>query len=396
MWFAGILLLSAAAVAFTLKIIPWDQLTPDFMQFWTAGKIVASGGNPYDARLQARIQQSLGWDRVKDGLGIYDFLPYYYPAWFAIPFAVLVPLGYDRARLIVYFVNVVVLISSGYLVSRAATKVPRSIPLFVVPLFVLSPASLLMGQTAILVLFLSALLWCCLDRANDRSAGVVLAFLTIKPQLGIVLVLSVLLWAARRARWGIVRGFAVTMGLLALAGAIVVPLWPVAMARATAAIPPPTEYLPWIGTTWLLLLRSVGLRSWPLWIGYLALAVPFLGLVIRAALDRSRPASEIIALAILAVFIIAPYGRHYDFPILMVPLFVLMSGRLSELAGTALMAALLVLPYIHMAAMMSFRQKYPTSQQFPECTFLWIPALLTGAWLAYEGRAARRHRPACS
>src|SRR6516165_2117837 len=45
MWFAGILLLSAAAVAFTLKIIPWDQLTPDFMQFWTAGKIVASGGN---------------------------------------------------------------------------------------------------------------------------------------------------------------------------------------------------------------------------------------------------------------------------------------------------------------------------------------------------------------
>ena len=113
----------------------------------------------------------------------------------------------------------------------------------------------------------------------------------------------------------------------------------------------------------------------------------------RAALDRSRPLCEVIALGILAAFIVAPYARHYDFPVLLIPLFVLMGGRLPELAGAALMGALLVLPYLHLGAMMEFRRKYPGSQQFPECTFLWIPGLLTGVWLIYEARPRKRRMP---
>ena len=107
---------------------------------------------------------------------------------------------------------------------------------------------------------------------------------------------SLLLWAARQRRWRVVQGFSLTLGALALGSAVIVPLWPVEMVRAIAATPPPTTYLPWIGTTWLLALRTVGLQSWTLWAGYLALAVPFLSLVVRAALDRSRPASDVIAL----------------------------------------------------------------------------------------------------
>jgi Glycosyltransferase family 87 len=392
-WMIAITLLSVACVAVTLRVIPRDKLAPDFIQFWTAGKIVASRGNPYDATLQARIQQELGWDRARDGLGIYDYLPYYYPPWFALAFVPLLALAYDDARVVTYFVNVVLLFVSGYVLSGTAARVSRTIPLVVVPLFVFSPASLGMGQTAIVILFLTALEWKLLEREDDRAAGAALAFLATKPQLGAVLVISLLVWAARQRRWRVVRGFAVTMGALALASALIVPLWPLEMIKASAVTPPPTTYYPRIGTTWLLALRTVGLQSWMLWAGYLALAVPFLALVVRAALDRSRPVSDVIAMGILAAFIVAPYARHYDFPILLVPLFVLMGGRLPELAGTALMMALLVLPYVHMGAMMDFRQKYPTSQRFPECTFLWVPAILTGAWLIYEARAKERRSP---
>ncbi len=392
-WMTAITLLSAACVAVTLRVIPRDKLAPDFIQFWAAAKIVASRGNPYDVTVQARIQQELGWDRARDGLGIYDFLPYYYPPWFALAFVPLLALGYDDARVVTYFVNVVLLFVSGYVLSGTAARVSRTIPLVVVPLFVFSPASLVMGQTAIVMLFLTALEWKLLERGNDRAAGVALAFLTTKPQLGAILVLALLVWAARQKRWHVVRGFALMMGALALGSALIVPLWPLEMINASAVTPPPTTYFPWIGTTWLLALRAAGLQSWSLWAGYLALAVPFLTLVVRSALDRSRPASDVIAIGILAAFIVAPYARHYDFPILLIPLFVLMGGRLPELAMTALMMTVLVLPYVHMGAMMDFRQKYPTSQHFPECTFLWIPVLLIGAWLVYEAQAKGRRSP---
>ena len=111
-------------------------------------------------------------------------------------FAALVPLGFESARVVFYFLNVEMLLLSGYLLSMSAAPVPRAIPIVVVPLFVLCPLSLLIGQTAIPMLFLTALEWKLLERGNDRSAGATLAFLTTKPQLGAVVVLASLLWAA--------------------------------------------------------------------------------------------------------------------------------------------------------------------------------------------------------
>jgi hypothetical protein len=212
--------------------------------------------------------------------------------------------------------------------------------------------------------------------------------LTTKPQIGAVLALAILLWSARKRRWRVVWGFAAALGVLGLTSAVILTSWPLQMLSAIVVTPPPTTYLPWIGTTWLLALRTVGLRSWGLWAGYLALAVPFLALLVRASLDRIREVGDVIALGILAAFIVAPYARHYDFPVLLIPLFVLMGGRLPELAATGLLVTLLVLPYLHMGALMEFRVKYPKSGWlFPECTFLWIPALLTAAWLISEGVA---------
>jgi hypothetical protein len=387
-WLAGVTLLTAACVQGLLVVAPWDKIDPDYICYWAAGKIVAAGQSPYDEALQTQIQQERGWDKATDGLGHYDFLPYYYPPWFAAGCALLVPLGYDGAKVAWFALNLELLLLAGYLLRDAVPGVPRSVPPVAVPLFGLSVVALFVGQTSIVMLYLAALTWKLILRRNDRLAGAALACLTTKPQLAAALVLVLLIWCARRRRWGVVLGFAATLAALALLGAWIVPAWPIEMLRAAARTPPPTAYFPWIGTTWLLALKSAGLHSWGLWGLYLAAALPFLAVLLRAALDRSRPLEDILSLGLIAPFILAPYGRHYDFPVLLIPAFVLIGRRLSEKAGTALLVALLVLPYVNLGIIAEFRHRYPiTVRLFPEWTFIWIPLLVTATWFATELRA---------
>ncbi|MGO9469395.1 MAG: glycosyltransferase family 87 protein [Isosphaeraceae bacterium] len=384
-WLAVLTLVTAVCVYGILVVAPWKKIDPDYICYWAAGKIVASGHSPYDEALETQIQHERGWNKATDGLGRFDFLPYYYPPWFAAGCALLVPLGFDGAKAAWFALNLEALLLSGYLLRDAVPGLPRSVPPVAVPVFGLSVVALFVGQTSILMLFLLALAWKLMNRGNDHLAGAALACLTTKPQLAAALVLALLLWSARQRRWGVVLGFAVTLAALALLGAWIVPAWPIEMVRAAGRTPPPTAYFPWIGTTWLLALQAAGLHSWGLWGLYLAVALPFLAVLLRAALDRSRPLDEILSLGLIAPFILAPYGRHYDFPVLLIPVFVLIGRRLSETAGTALLVALLLLPYVNLGIIAAFRARYPsTVLLFPEWTFLWIPLLVTATWFGTD------------
>jgi hypothetical protein len=71
--------------------------------------------------------------------------------------------------------------------------------------------------------------------------------------------------------------------------------------------------------------------------------------------------------------------------------FVLIGRRLSDKAGTALLVAFLVLPYINLAIIVKFRERYPsTIRLFPEWTFIWIPLLVIVTWFATEALGKRR------
>jgi hypothetical protein len=250
-----------------------------------------------------------------------------------------------------------------------------------ISVFALSIVALFVGQTSVLMLFLIALPWKLLARGNDRLAGAMLAGLTTKPQLAAALVLAVVVWSARHRRWGVLTAFAASLVAPSILGAAIVTHWPIETLRAAGRTPPPTAHFPWIGTTWFLALKTAGLRSWPLWVLYLAVAVPFLIVLVRAALDRSRPLEDILSLGLIAPFILAPYGRHYDFPVLLIPVLVLIAHRHSEKAGTALLIALLLLPYINLGIISQFRERYPsTIRLFPEWRFLWISLVVTVAW----------------
>jgi hypothetical protein len=366
-------------------------MAPDFICYFSAGEILASGGDPYDAGLQTEVQRAHGWDKKTNGLGIYDFLPYFYPPWFGLLWVPALPLGYPAAKLLWFFLNVELALVSAYLLRPAVPAAPRWVPVLLAALPLFTLTCVLLGQTALVVLFLAALSWRLLEAGRDRSAGVALAWLTIKPQLTAVLLLAVLLRLARQRRWQVVGSFFITLAVLALVSTLVVPSWPVEMLQAPGRTPAPTEYYPWIGNAWFLVLKAVGLPGWLAWALYLAAALPFLGAAVRAALRGACSWLDLMALGLLAAFFVAPYARHYDFPVLLIPLLALLRGRLHPLAGTLLALALVVLPYVQLSLLVHYKPRYnPDGLFLLEGSFFWVPLVLTAAWLA----SARGREPA--
>ena len=392
LWLICITLLTANLVLAGRAVMPWEKMFPDYIHHWTAGKLIANGKSPYDENLQISIHRDLGWDRSSQGRGILSFLPYYYPPWFALACAFLTPLGYQGGKLAWFFLNLELLFLAGFLLRDAVPGLARSIPLVAAPLFLFSLIALFVGQTPILILFLTALAWKLLDRGWDRAAGAVLACLTIKPQLVAILILAVGIWAVRRQRWGVAWGFGLALAALCLASTLIVPAWPIEMISATQRTPPPTWAFPWLGNTWFLILRTVGLRSWALWAVYIAVAVPFLGGALKSALDPWRPLHDVMALGLLGVFFVSPYARHYDFVVLLIPSFVLIGDRLSEKAGALVLLSLLLVPYLQFILLVRYsRLIVPEVDFYIECTYFWIPALLAILWFATKPRRADGH-----
>jgi hypothetical protein len=386
-------MLSALCVMASRAVMPWEKMFPDYITYWTAGTLVAQGHSPYDVDRQLEIQHALGWDRTKNGRGVLDFLPYYYPPWFAAACTLFVPLGFEGGKLAWFFLNVELLFLTGFMLREVVPGVPPSVAMGTVPLFAFCVIALFLGQTTLVILFVVVAALRLLDCGWDRAAGVALACLTTKPQLAVVSVLAICLWAVRRRRWAVIGGFTAALFILCLAGSVILPAWPIEMLGAARKTPPPTDYYPWIGNTWFLVLRTLGLHAWRLWGLYLAVALPCLWGAIALALDRERPVRDVMALGLLATFFVMPYARHYDFPVLLVPALLLLGDRLSEKAGAALLLALIVLPYFQFIVLLRYsRRIVPEVDFFIECTYFWVPVLLATVWFATWSRGRRKRQ----
>jgi hypothetical protein len=388
--FVVLTLVAGAIVWLALAIVPPPAISPDALCYWTAGKLLADAQSPYDAALQTQIQREYEPNRDFTGLGIDGFLPYYYPPWFGFLWVLLLPLGYEGARTAFLFLNVLALLLTGYLLRNTVRGIAPWMPIVLASIFAFSLACLLIGQTALLILFLIVLSWKLLEAGRDQAAGVALAWLTIKPQLTGVLLLGILLWSARQRRWGVIGAFTVMMTILMGISTLLVPSWSLQMLNAPRQAPPPTTIYPWIGNAWFLVLRSLGLQGWLLGALYLAAAVPAFVAVLRAAFDQTRSLADILSLGLLAAFFVAPYTRHYDFPVLLVPLLVLLGGRISQVEGAALLVALVLLPYFQYFLLARLKDSAETNVKFLyESTFFWIPLLLTVAWM-HSRRVSQR------
>jgi hypothetical protein len=214
-----------------------------------------------------------------------------------------------------------------------------------------------------------------------------LAWASFKPQVILALVPALFVWAARRGRWRFIIGYAVTLAILFGATCLVVPAWPQELLLTIRRLPVATYFNPGIGSTWLCLLRSLGLDSdtpspWGLyadrgsflaWALYWPVALVFFAWVIVTAWDRQRPVGHVIALALLAVPLISPYNQDYDLALLAIPVIVLVGERLPPVWAATVLLVFLIGPYIHAFWFLT--------GPGAKVGFLWVPVVLTAAWV---------------
>jgi hypothetical protein len=369
-WVLGFAAITGLAVLVLSYFLSTEKICPDFLQFWTAGQLVASGQSPYSAEDQARVQRQLGWDRDKQGLRSYDFLPFYYSPWLAFTCVIFLPLGYSTAKLAWLVVNVELLLLSGYQLSRLLDGIPRWISLAAVPCFAMAILGVLIGQIAPLLLFLIVAAWRLLALGRDFWAGTVLALLLTKPQVGIVLAAALLLWSARQHRWSVLLGFALSVSILCAVSFVLLPRWPWQLAEALDQTPLVTQDSPWPSVTWLAVLRTAGAHGSVLWLLYFAAAAPGGALLLVGAWNRQMALNQVIAWAIPITFVVVPYARLYDLTILIIPLLLLLAAKRSARWSVPVFVACLVVSFLQLTWVR------PSDPYRFEVSFFWMPVFL--------------------
>jgi hypothetical protein len=343
--------------------------------------LLATGQSPFDPVASTRLQHELGWDKDAQGGGRYDFLPYYCPPWLALFCAPLSLIDHQSAETVWFYINLNSLILASILLKKVLGYPAGISPPFVLFTFFPTYVALWAGQTTAVILLAVAVAWWLIEHRWDGWAGALLACLTVKPQVSSLLLLGLMAWAARQRRWRVVFGFGAGLGVLCLVSTALQPSWPAELLRATRVTPLPTDHWPWVGASWTLALRTLGVRGQALWLTYAAAAVPVTVLALVTAWDIHRPIREVFALGCLGAFFIAPYSQLYDYPILTIPLLVLSGHRMRRSEGRALVAAFLVLPFAH-ALLLSYALRHHVySNYIDKYLLIIIPIGLTVSWL---------------
>jgi hypothetical protein len=383
---AVLILAAAAALTWACRAVTGRNLGGDFLCFWTAARLIVSGGNPYDPASQIAIQDPLGWDRQKMGFGLWDFLPFNYPPWvevFALP---LLPLGYVAAKSAWVGLSFVALIVAGRVLSSIEKDPPAWAGSALAALFVPATIAACQGQTSPQMLCsLAVALW-ALRRGRPGVAGTALAWSTIKPHLALIPVAAVLLWCARQRRWTAIGAFALTLLGLVLVFWLLVPGWPQRMLGAIRYSPVPTTVFPELGGTWPLVLRALGLRGPIYYAAWAALAIPLVVALGRSVWDRKARPDDVLALGVMAAFVVAPYGRVYDYALLILPMIEVARGGRGRLVVLILLVS--AWAYLGYLPLINKNANIP-GKGLKLYTFFWLPLVVMSAWfLARASRAA--------
>jgi hypothetical protein len=356
----------------------WGNGRGDFVQFWSAGKLLANGQSPYDAELQAAINAEAGWRVAHVGESSFRFMPYYYPPWFGIaciPFTSL-PYAYAQSVWVVCMFSAALI--SGVLLRRLTQPHGEPMLLLLVPCFALTVQAARMGQIAPLLLLAVTAMCYLIQRDRPLAGGLCLAWMTVKPQVGAVLILATLVWAIRNRQWRVIAGFGFGCTVFVAISTIVRPTWFWEMLSAPSQTPLLTASMPWMGTSFWCVLQSLQIGGYLGITIWLVVNAAGIGWVLRRAWTRDVDITEIGSAAILVACLFAPYLRSYDFAVLVLPAVWLMS-RLSAAHRSLFLFAIALVPWAHQVIRWQ-PNRYPILSC--EVFWFWFVAALGVAWYA--------------
>jgi hypothetical protein len=201
------LLLSLALLAYLLAANAAQLFrADDFVQYWAAGRLNLSGGNPYDGAQLYALQRSVGWEEAAP-------LMMWNPPWMLALAMPLSLLPYTAARALWLLGGFAIIILCADVCWRLYGGVERRrwVAWLVALFFTPTMMALKLGQISPLVLLGVVGFLYATTHERWMLAGISAALIAVKPQLLYLLWPVLLLWALQMRNWRLPVALAATL-----------------------------------------------------------------------------------------------------------------------------------------------------------------------------------------
>jgi hypothetical protein len=310
----GLGLLAALALLLVQQSQPGQGLTSlplyDFVEYWSAGRLLLEGDNPYDVTRIEQIQRQVG--HTDEPIMMWN------PPW-AMP--LVVPLGLfsiRTAHLLWLLGHLLLLVGCADVLWRhyGGSRDSRIVGWLLALGFLPCVMALVAGQISPLLLVGATGFLVSVRTRRDFLAGAAIVLLALKPHLASLFWLALLFWVVQQRRWwiaagAVVTGLTLTAVALAFDPAILGQYW------HTATTTPPAQYRsPTLGT---FLRMAVGDGAFRLqFVSLVPGLIWFVPHLLRHRRNWDWDAQ--LPLLLLVSFLTAPYGAWpFDLVVLLVP-----------------------------------------------------------------------------
>ena len=316
-----------------------DKFPPrDFVEYWSAARVLQSGGNPYDHLQLLEVQRSaLNKPELQEPTLLWT-PPYTLPVY--LPFGYL---PFETAHVVWVISQLVLIFASMVLLSLAYRATPPQrflgwlMPLVYAPVF----WCLHFGQNTALLLFGLSGFLLCRTRNRPWLAGLFAALTAIKPHMlaafGIVLVLDAYTRSGRRALLSGVLAIAVALGIVFAFNANIISQFQEALNRPTSE-------------------NATSLKDWD---------VPLLSYQLRVAIAPDAFWVQFVPCGIVCILAAVHYWRNrrtWNW-LREMPMLVLLSAVFAPYGGWIFDMTILLLPiFAAMLTMMNHTGRKPLEQ----------------------------------
>lgn len=232
----------------------------DFLSRWVGTRIfLIEGVSPYNEQVTTAVQNLAYGRPARPNEDQILFVYPFYTIFLITPFA-LIP-DYAMARALWMSILELSLVLNVIIMIRITRW---KIPVWLLTILILftmfwyhSVRPVINGNPSVLVALFISVTFLSIREELDALAGFLLAFSTIKPQMVILLIAFVILWAISRKRFTIIWSFLGSMALLVVSGLILEPDWILQNIRQVISYPGYTlagtpgaifvEWLPGVG-----------------------------------------------------------------------------------------------------------------------------------------------------
>jgi hypothetical protein len=173
----------------------------DFIEYWTAARILLRGGNPYSPAELLQHQQAIGWTQSVP-------LIMWNPPWtlsFILPFGLV---DYATAQFAWFVLHVLIIFVGARSLWQVYGGDPQESRYAWISVLCFAPTYfvLLLGQIGPLILLglLGFVLF--LSKRVSALAGASLALVSIKPHLLYLLWIALILWSLKERQWKVIAG----------------------------------------------------------------------------------------------------------------------------------------------------------------------------------------------